>query len=673
MSLQMPDDLEHPQRETLSNSSFMKSMLDDDWYMAATPDNALIDEIRELSYAHLTQQTEPSSRAETCSTPSILSGLDPSQLQSFISRTPNSSFSSHEKILPNLSSLLDIQAPTSNSNDLLNSLSVNHGGNFGGFDLSGNAGMLGSFGNTEGQSSVIGGLAVNIGTFSALGTLSSPAPSDNPFWTGLSSSGCHSGILGGSLQSLSPSNNIGGLSTSPISQHPGASSTFSNNQTQIANFSNLSSRASSIMEPGCESHSGLNSNLNGILGNSFGSSTFPTLINNGLATNVFGTNFGNTFGNVPSGVRDVNAATISRNFLGKEGFSRHANFERVPFPSKLLSPLEMSPSSGSQLTLFQKRAAQRNVSVPRLPPPISPILKPPTSFPSSTQGEDSRVVPDEESPCVRSRHKEEEQTTTQEMKQSQLSVSEETGELETQTEDVKEDEDMGESKDGSGVLYETDDPTAADGAFQILASNETPVGRGQGKKGMPAKNLMAERRRRKKLNDRLLMLRSVVPKISKMDRASILGDAIEYLKELLQRINDLHNELEATPERALVLNGPPGFHPLAPGSANIPCRVKEECSSSLTGSEMQPPKVEVRIRDGRALNIHMFCARRPGLLLSTMGALDRLGLDVQQAVISCFNGFALDVFRAEQLPEGEVAPEVIKAVLLDTASSPKTI
>ncbi|KAB1998568.1 hypothetical protein ES319_D12G097900v1 [Gossypium barbadense] len=58
-------------------------------------------------------------------------------------------------------------------------------------------------------------------------------------------------------------------------------------------------------------------------------------------------------------------------------------------------------------------------------------------------------------------------------------------------------------------------------------------------------------------------------------------------------------------------------------------------------------QVEVRLREGRAVNIHMFCARRAGLLLSTMRALDNLRLDIQQAVINCFNGFALDVFRAE--------------------------
>ena len=53
--------------------------------------------------------------------------------------------------------------------------------------------------------------------------------------------------------------------------------------------------------------------------------------------------------------------------------------------------------------------------------------------------------------------------------------------------------------------------------------------------------------------------------------------------------------------------------------------------------------VKVKTRDGRSLNIHIFCARRHRLLLSTMRALDEVGLDVQQVVISCFNGFALYV------------------------------
>ncbi|GFS44108.1 beta HLH protein 93 [Actinidia rufa] len=56
--------------------------------------------------------------------------------------------------------------------------------------------------------------------------------------------------------------------------------------------------------------------------------------------------------------------------------------------------------------------------------------------------------------------------------------------------------------------------------------------------GQPSKNLMAERRRRKRLNDRLSMLRSIVPKISKMDRTSILGDTVDYMKDLLERINN---------------------------------------------------------------------------------------------------------------------------------------
>lgn len=76
-----------------------------------------------------------------------------------------------------------------------------------------------------------------------------------------------------------------------------------------------------------------------------------------------------------------------------------------------------------------------------------------------------------------------------------------------------------------------------------------------------------------------------------MDRASILGDAIEYLKELLQRINDLHNELEFAPSGAALTPGA-SFHPLTPTPPSLSSRIKEElCPSSFPSPNGQPARV----------------------------------------------------------------------------------
>ncbi|KAL5981491.1 endoglucanase 3 [Asimina triloba] len=57
--------------------------------------------------------------------------------------------------------------------------------------------------------------------------------------------------------------------------------------------------------------------------------------------------------------------------------------------------------------------------------------------------------------------------------------------------------------------------------------------------GVNVNNVLLERGRREKLNEKFMVLKSLVPSISKIDKASILGDAIEYLKELERRVEEL--------------------------------------------------------------------------------------------------------------------------------------
>lgn len=323
--------------------------------------------------------------------------------------------------------------------------------------------------------------------------------------------------------------------------------------------------------------------------------------------------------------------------------------------SKILKPLDNSTSSGEQPTLFQKRAALRK-NLANKSEKIGSLGGETGQSSANVEGFGKMIEMIEGSGRKRKIGYGDDMDD----------VSIDTSALNYDSDGFLESGANSDKRDGSGNKN-GDKSSNADSSV----TGGDPKGK---KKGLPAKNLMAERRRRKKLNDRLYMLRSVVPKISKMDRASILGDAIEYLKELLQKINDLHTELESTPPGSLTPST--SFYPLTPTASSLPARIKEELLPSafatpLSSPTAQPARVEVRLREGRAVNIHMFCNRKPGILLSTMRALDNLGLDIQQAVVSCINGFAMDIFRAEQCKEGQdIHPDQIKAFLLESAGYP---
>ncbi|XP_011017674.1 PREDICTED: transcription factor bHLH35-like [Populus euphratica] len=84
------------------------------------------------------------------------------------------------------------------------------------------------------------------------------------------------------------------------------------------------------------------------------------------------------------------------------------------------------------------------------------------------------------------------------------------------------------------------DSWAIDEAFSGYYDSSSPDGAAS---SAASKNIVSERNRRKKLNERLFALRAVVPNISKMDKASIIKDAIDYIQELHDQEKKIQAEL----------------------------------------------------------------------------------------------------------------------------------
>ncbi|KAJ9186694.1 hypothetical protein P3X46_002239 [Hevea brasiliensis] len=72
----------------------------------------------------------------------------------------------------------------------------------------------------------------------------------------------------------------------------------------------------------------------------------------------------------------------------------------------------------------------------------------------------------------------------------------------------------------------------------------------QNGKELPLNHVEAERQRRERLNHRFYALRSVVPNVSKMDKASLLADAVTYIKELKAKVDELESKLQAVSKKS---------------------------------------------------------------------------------------------------------------------------
>nr|WAK86098.1 transcription factor bHLH52 [Nothapodytes nimmoniana] len=153
----------------------------------------------------------------------------------------------------------------------------------------------------------------------------------------------------------------------------------------------------------------------------------------------------------------------------------------------------------------------------------------------------------------------------------------------------------------------------------------------------PLNHVEAERQRREKLNQKFYALRAVVPNVSKMDKASLLGDAIAYVNELKSKLQAAESEKENLKNHLQSLKkefaGTGSRY-----SASLPQADQDPKMSNYSGNNMIDMDMDMDVKViGFEAMIRIECSKKNHPAAKLMAALKELELDLNHASVSVMN------------------------------------
>lgn len=180
---------------------------------------------------------------------------------------------------------------------------------------------------------------------------------------------------------------------------------------------------------------------------------------------------------------------------------------------------------------------------------------------------------------------------------------------------------------------------------------------------LASKNIVSERNRRKKLNERLFALRAVVPNITKMDKASIIKDAITYIQELHEQERQIKAEISELEYGSLSRKNNSNYNN---NSMNLDCHEEQLPAPALLrskkkrtdhrrqfhdsdgcGSPIEDLQVRVSYVGERTVVVRLTCSKKKGTMVKLCEIFESLKLKVITAHITAFSGRLLKTLFVE--------------------------
>ncbi|WRX09256.1 Myc-type [Theobroma cacao] len=210
------------------------------------------------------------------------------------------------------------------------------------------------------------------------------------------------------------------------------------------------------------------------------------------------------------------------------------------------------------------------------------------------------------------------------------------------------------------------DSEHSDSDCPLLAMNNiekrTPKKRGR-KPGLgretPLNHVEAERQRREKLNHRFYALRAVVPNVSRMDKASLLSDAVSYINELKVKIEELESQLQRECKKVKVEMVDAMDNQSTTTSVDQAARPSNSSSGTAGSGGLE---FDIKIMGNDAMiRVQSENVNYPSARL--MIALRDLEFQVHHASMSCVNELMLQDIVV-RVPDGLRTEEGLKSALL---------